>query len=63
MKIKPDDIAIPPHDPFKNDLLDRKKHILALSNLLQNVKAPYTISIDASWGMARPPFSKCGSNT
>lgn len=56
MKIKPDDIAIPHDDPFRHDLLDRKQPILALTNLLQNLETPYTMSIDASWGNGKTTF-------
>ena len=56
MKIKPDDIEIPHDDPFRLDLLDRKSTILTLTNLLQNLDAPYTMSIDASWGNGKTTF-------
>ena len=56
MKIKPDDIPIPCDDPFRHDLLDRKQPILALTNLLQNLETPYTMSIDASWGNGKTTF-------
>ena len=50
MKIRPADIEIPLDDPFKHDLLDRRRTILTLTNLLQNLESPYTMSIDSSWG-------------
>ncbi len=56
MKIKPDDIEIPHHDPFRHDLLDRKQSILTLTNLLQYLETPYTMSIDASWGNGKTTF-------
>ncbi|MCY4092977.1 MAG: P-loop NTPase fold protein [Caldilineaceae bacterium] len=56
MKIKPDDIEIPHDDPFRHDLLDRKQSILILTNLLQNLETPYTMSIDASWGNGKTTF-------
>ena len=58
MKIKPDDIPIPCDDPFHHDLLDRKTTILTLTNLLQNLESPYTMSIDASWGNGKTTFLK-----
>ena len=56
MKIKPDDIEIPHDDPFRHDLLDRTQPVLALTNLLQNLETPYTMSIDASWGNGKTTF-------
>lgn len=56
MKIKPDDIEIPHDAPFRHDLLDRKTTILTLTNLLQNLETPYTMSIDASWGNGKTTF-------
>lgn len=56
MKIKPDDIEIPHDDPFRHDLLGRKQSILTLTNLLQNLETPYTMSIDASWGNGKTTF-------
>ena len=58
MKIRPADIDIPQHDPFKHDLLDRKQPILTLTNLLHNLESPYTMSIDASWGNGKTTFLK-----
>ena len=58
MKIRPDDISIPHDDPFRHDLLDRKTTILTLTNLLQNLETPYTMSIDASWGNGKTTFLK-----
>ncbi len=56
MKIRPDDIEIPHDDPFRHDLLERQQPILALTNLLQNLDSPYTMSIDASWGNGKTTF-------
>ena len=56
MKIRPDDISIPFDDPFRHDLLDRKQPALILTNLLQNLETPYTMSIDASWGNGKTTF-------
>ena len=56
MKIRPADIEIPKCNPFKHDLLDRKGTILTLTNLLQNLESPYTMSIDASWGNGKTTF-------
>lgn len=56
MKIKPGDITIPCDDPFKHDLLDREKTALTLTNLLQNLESPFTMSIDASWGNGKTTF-------
>ena len=56
MKIKPDDIEIPHDNPFRHDKLDRTQPILILTNLLQNLETPYTMSIDASWGNGKTTF-------
>lgn len=56
MKIKPDDIEIPHDDPFRHDLLERQQPILILTNLLQNLETPYTMSVDASWGNGKTTF-------
>ena len=40
----------------QHDLLDRKQHILTLTNLLHNLESPYTLSIDASWGNGKTTF-------
>ena len=56
MKIKPADIEIPECEPFRHDLLDRKRTAKTLTNLLQNLESPYTLSIDSSWGNGKTTF-------
>ena len=56
IRIRPADIEIPECDPFKHDLLDRKRTIRTLTNLLQNLESPYTMSIDSSWGNGKTTF-------
>ena len=56
MRIRPAEIEIPEHNPFENDLLDRELTIKTLTNLLQNLEGPYTMSIDSSWGNGKTTF-------
>lgn len=56
MKIKPDDIPVPCDDPFRHDQLERSQPAHILTNLLHNLEAPYTMSIDASWGNGKTTF-------
>ena len=56
MKVRPVDIDIPKHDPFKHDLLDRKETVQALTRLLQNLDSPFTMAVDSPWGNGKTTF-------
>ena len=56
MRIRPVDIDIPKCNPFENDLLDREGTARILTNMLQNLESPYTMSIDGSWGNGKTTF-------
>ena len=56
MRIRPVDVKVPKCNPFENDLLDRESTARILTNMLQNLESPYTLSIDSSWGNGKTTF-------
>ena len=59
IRIQPRDIEVPQdpqEDPFKNDLLDRKKSIDVLTNIVRSIDGPCTLAIDAPWGAGKTTF-------
>ena len=43
-------------DPFKNDRLDRKDQVEALTNFLHNLDGPCVLAVDAAWGSGKTAF-------
>lgn len=49
---------IPDDEPFKNDLLGRKKYADMLSQYIQNTEGGFALSLNASWGNGKTTFVK-----
>lgn len=58
IRIQPRDIEVPPDDPFKYDLLDRKKNIEVLTHLVGSFEGPCVLAVDAKWGKGKTTFIK-----
>ena len=56
--LRPGDIAVPQDDPFRNDLLDRKKTAEVLTGVVRSFKGPGVVAIDAGWGTGKTTFLK-----
>lgn len=46
-------IRIDPKHPFANDKLNRSGIAATLTQLLKNSKQPFTISVEAPWGVGK----------
>lgn len=58
MELKIDPIEIPEDDPFRNDQLERKESAVILTQLISNIRKPFVLSIDSSWGTGKTTFVK-----
>ena len=58
ISIQPRDIEIPPSNPFKHDLLERRNNVVVLTRILRTIDGPCTISVDAEWGEGKTTFLK-----
>ena len=56
IRIQSRDIEVPPDDPFKNDLLNRKEAIEVLTNIVRSIDGPCTLAVDAPWGAGKTTF-------
>ena len=56
--IRPEEIHTPDDDPFKNDLLDRKKTAQVLTEVLRSFRGPGVVALDAPWGAGKTTFLK-----
>ena len=56
--LRPEDIDVPENDPFKNDLLDRKKTAQVLTEVLLSFSGPGVVALDAPWGAGKTTFLK-----
>ena len=56
MHIKPQELEVPPDDPFKSDKLNRGEPIGILTNLIESVKGPCVLAVDAEWGHGKTTF-------
>lgn len=56
LPVQPRELKIERENPFGNDLLDRKKPIETLTNVLSNVGSPCILSVDAPWGAGKTTF-------
>ena len=59
--LRPEDIEIPEDDPFKNDLLDRKKPAEVLTGVVSSFRGPAVVAIDAAWGAGKTTFLRMWS--
>ncbi len=58
IRIQPHDITVPEDDPFKHDLLDRKKSVEVLTQLVRSFDGPCVLAVDAAWGNGKTTFLK-----
>ena len=58
ISIQPRDIEIPPSNPFKYDLLERRNNVVVLTRILRTIDGPCTFSVDAEWGEGKTTFLK-----
>lgn len=56
MHIKPQELEVPPDDPFKSDKLNRGEPIGILTNLIESVNGPCVLAVDAEWGHGKTTF-------
>ena len=61
IRIQPKEIEIPENDPFKNDLLGRKKPAKILTHIVGSIDGPCVLAIDAAWGTGKTTFLKIWS--
>ena len=57
-RIQARDIDIPKDDPFKNDLLDRRRPVGILTQLVEKFEGPCVLAIDSDWGNGKTTFIK-----
>ena len=60
-RIQPLEIEIPEDDPFKNDLLGRRKSVEVLTNLAGSIKGPCVLTVDGGWGTGKTTFLRIWS--
>ena len=58
IRVRPADVEVPQDDPFKNDLLDRKPSIEALTDVLGSLEGPCVLALDSEWGGGKTTFLK-----
>ena len=58
MRLTVTPIEVPDDDPFRNDLLGRKKAAEALTELVRSSADPLTLCLDAPWGQGKTTFLK-----
>ena len=56
IRVQPQKIEVPPDDPFKADLLDRREAVDTLTHLVGNLEGPCVIAVDAAWGFGKTTF-------
>ena len=61
IRIRPEDIEVPEDDPFKNDLLKRKKAAEVLTDVVASFRGPGVVAIDARWGAGKTTFLRMWS--
>ncbi len=54
--LRPQEIAVPADNPFRDDLLDRKRTAESLTNVVRSFEGPGVIAIDAAWGTGKTTF-------
>ena len=58
IRVRPQEIDIPPDDPFRNDLLNRKEPAEILTQLIDGIDGPCVLAVDAAWGAGKTTFLK-----
>ena len=58
LRIQPIDIDVPQDDPFRNDQLDRKEFVEAMTNVLRSTIGPGVLAVDSPWGTGKTVFLK-----
>ena len=56
IRVQPNEIDIPPKDPFRNDLLNRRESVEVLTTLIGSIEGPCVLGIDAAWGNGKTTF-------
>lgn len=56
IRIQPKEIEIPADQPFKNDKLNRREPIAALTNIICSISGPCVMAVDAPWGSGKTTF-------
>ena len=59
--IRPEEIEIPDDDPFRHDLLERKKPAEVLTGVVSSFRGPGVVAIDAAWGTGKTTFLRMWS--
>ena len=54
--VQPKEIDIPEGDPFVNDAMGRKEHILVLTSVITAIDGPCVLGIDGPWGSGKTTF-------
>lgn len=60
-RIQPLEIEVPEDDPFKNDLLGRRKSVEVLTNLAGSIEGPCVLTVDGGWGTGKTTFLRIWS--
>lgn len=58
MDVKLDKFKMPNGNPFEYDKLHRKIIIENLTNFLKDIKMPFVITVNGSWGTGKTVFIK-----
>ncbi len=61
MRLKINDIEIPPGNPFKEDELKRKENAEVLTQLISTVSGPLVLAVDSKYGNGKTTFIKMWS--
>lgn len=56
LRLRRDPVAVGGDDPFRGDLLSRKKHAEVLTLLLRIVDGPAVLSLESPWGTGKTTF-------
>ena len=56
IRLQPRELEIPADDPFKHDLLDRKRSIELLTSIVGSIEGPCVLAVDAAWGTGKTTF-------
>ena len=56
IRLQPRELDIPADDPFKHDLLDRKRSIELLTSIVGSIEGPCVFAVDAAWGTGKTTF-------
>ena len=56
IRLQPPEIEVRKDDPFKNDLLGRKRSVEVLTHVLDSIEGPCVLAVDAGWGEGKTTF-------